>query len=42
MNNSNLSPIELLIERLGYDKSSGLVYFNDITSEIFSFHIERF
>ena len=41
MNNSNLSPIELLIERLGYDKSSGLVYFNDITSEIFSFHIEK-
>ena len=28
-------------QRLGYDKSSGLVYFNDITSEIFSFHIEK-
>lgn len=41
MNDSNLSAVEFLIKCLGYDRSSNLVYFNDILRGMFSFHTEK-
>ena len=41
MGNLNSSPMELLIQRLGYENSPNLVYFKNITNCSFSLHTKK-